>query len=95
MAAGSRLTLTEAERKFPARIKITVPPEGLGRQLDDMTAWLDANFGAGNSAIAPAGLRDVVNDALAIYVADVTLASAFVARWCIGRADIMRTQCHG
>ena len=26
--------------------------------------------------------RGVVNDALAVYFADVTIASAFVARWC-------------
>jgi hypothetical protein len=29
----------------------------------------------------PAGMRGVVNDALGIYFLDVTLASAFVARW--------------
>jgi hypothetical protein len=27
--------------------------------------------------------RRVVNDALAIYFADITLATAFVARWCV------------
>jgi hypothetical protein len=30
------------------------------------------------------GLRGIVNDALAIYFLDAALASAFVARWCIG-----------
>jgi len=84
MAASSRLMITEAERKFPARIRIGVPPDGLGRQLDGMTAWLDANCGAGNWAMAPAGIRGVVNDALAIYFLDAALANAFVARWCIG-----------
>jgi hypothetical protein len=59
--------ISEAERRFPARIRIAVPPAGLGRQLDDMTAWLDANCGAGNWAMTPSGLRGVVNDALAIY----------------------------
>jgi hypothetical protein len=71
-------------RRFPARIRIAVPPEGLGRQLDLMTAWLDANCGAGNWAVTPAGLRGVVNDALAIYFLDTALANAFVARWCLG-----------
>jgi hypothetical protein len=84
MAASPHLMLTEAERRFPARIKIAVPPDGLGRQLDDMMGWLDANCGAGNWAMAPAGLRGVVNDALAIYFLDAALANAFVARWCIG-----------
>jgi hypothetical protein len=30
------------------------------------------------------GTRGVLNDALSIYFADATLASAFVVRWCIG-----------
>jgi hypothetical protein len=49
-----------------------------------MTAWLDANCGTGNWGMAPAGIRGVVNDALAIYFLDAALANAFVARWCIG-----------
>jgi hypothetical protein len=84
MAASSRPMITEAERRFPARIRIAVPPDGFGRQLNDMTAWLDANCGAGNWAVTPAGLRGVVNNALAIYFLDTALANAFVARWCIG-----------
>jgi hypothetical protein len=39
VAASSRLMITDAERRFPARIQIGVPPEGLGRQLDSMAAW--------------------------------------------------------
>jgi hypothetical protein len=34
--------------------------------------------------MTPAGLRGVVNDAVAVYFLDATLASAFVARWCAG-----------
>ena len=34
--------------------------------------------------MTPSSTRGVVNDALAICFADVTLASAFVARWCVG-----------
>jgi hypothetical protein len=37
--------ITEAERRFPARIRIGLPPGGLGRQLDIMAAWLDAKPG--------------------------------------------------
>jgi hypothetical protein len=40
-----------------------------------MTAWLDANCGAGNWAMTPAGLCGVVNDALAIYFLDTALAN--------------------
>ena len=30
------------------------------------------------------GMHGVVNDAIAIYFVDASLAAAFVARWCIG-----------
>ena len=34
--------------------------------------------------MTPSGTRGVLNDALSIYFPDPALASAFVARWCIG-----------
>jgi hypothetical protein len=46
--------------------------------------WLDENCGADGWAMTPSGARGVVNDAIAIYLADATIASAFVARWCAG-----------
>ena len=45
------------------------------------SAWLDENCGADGWAITPSGTRGVLNDAFSVYFADVTLASAFVARW--------------
>jgi hypothetical protein len=30
------------------------------------------------------GVRGVPNDAISVYFADAMLASAFVARWCVG-----------
>jgi len=38
-----------------------------------------------SSAVTPSGTRGVLNDAISIYFADATLASAFVARWCAVR----------
>jgi len=84
MAASSRLMISDAEKRFPARIKIGVPPGGFGAQLNGMYAWLDANCGADGWVMTPAGFRGVVNDAVAVYFMDAALASAFVARWCIG-----------
>jgi hypothetical protein len=84
MAASSKLMMVEAERRFPVRIRIGVPPEGLGGRLDQMRAWLDGNCGADGWALMPSGMRGVLNDALSIYFLDPTLASAFVARWCAG-----------
>jgi hypothetical protein len=82
MAASSKLMIGEAERRFPVRIRIAVPPEGLGARIDAIKAWLDENCGAGCWAMTPAGLRGVVNDAVAVYFCDPALAGAFVARWC-------------
>jgi hypothetical protein len=74
----------ETERRFPVRIRIAVPPEGLGRQLEIMSAWLDEMCGADGWAMAPAGLTGVLNDALALYFEDAAFAHAFVARFCCG-----------
>ena|ERR1700686_1152075 len=84
MAASSRLMIGEAERRFPVRIRIVVPPQGLGSWLDELTAWLDDNCGAEGWAMTPSGLRGVLNDAVAVYFCDTILAGAFVARWCRG-----------
>jgi hypothetical protein len=48
-----------------------------------MIAWLDQNCVDG-WAMTPSRTRGVLNDAISIYLADATLASAFVARWCVG-----------
>ena len=72
------------ERRFAVRVRIAVPAEGLGSQLDQMIAWLDANCGPGFWAMAPSGASGVVNDAVAIYFRNAELARAFVNRWCIG-----------
>jgi hypothetical protein len=74
--------ITMAERRFPARIRIAVPPDGFGRRHTQMTAWLDQNCGSDGWAMTPSGMRGVLNDAVSVYFADATLASAFVARWC-------------
>jgi hypothetical protein len=76
--------ITLAEGRFPVRIRIGVPPDGLGQRYAQITAWLDENCGAGGWAITPSGTRGVLLDALSIYFADAALAGAFVARWCVG-----------
>ena len=87
MPCNPREMITTAERCFPVRIRIAVPPNGLGQRHTQITAWLDENCGADGWAMTPSGTRGVLNDALSIYFADATLASAFVARWCV-RAKI-------
>src|SRR5215472_13266308 len=76
--------ITMAERTFPVRVRIAVPPDGLGRRHAQITAWLDEHCGSDGWAMTPSGVRGVLNDAISVYFADAPLASAFVARWCVG-----------
>jgi hypothetical protein len=52
-----------------------VPREGFGSRLTNINAWLDENCGADDWAMTPAGLRGVVNDAVAIYFLDAASAA--------------------
>ena len=76
------MMIADAERRFAVRIKLALPPGGFGTRLMEMHEWLDQNAGADGWTMTPAGFRGVVNDAVAVYFADVQIASAFVARWC-------------
>jgi hypothetical protein len=66
MPSNPREMITQAERRFPVRIRIGVPPEGLGQRHTQITAWLDENCGADGWAMTPSGTRGVLNDALSI-----------------------------
>jgi hypothetical protein len=79
MPGNARDMITMAERRFPVRIRIGIPSEGLGQRLTEMTAWLDENCGADGWAMTPSGMRGVLDDAVSIYFDDATLATAFVA----------------
>jgi hypothetical protein len=63
MPGNSRAIVTNAERRFPVRIAIKVPPGGIGQRYTPMMAWLDDNCGVDGWSIAPAGVRGVFNDA--------------------------------
>jgi hypothetical protein len=67
------------------RIRIAIPPEELGNRLDQMNAWLDANCGADEWNSTSSSTRGVVNDALAVYFLDATIASDDA---CAGRGNI-------
>ena len=84
MSGNPREIITTAERRFPVRIRIGVPPDGFGRRHTEMTAWLDENCGADGWAMTPSGMRGVLNDAVSVFFLDATLAGAFVARWSAG-----------
>ena len=82
MPGNPREMITMAERRFPVRVRIAVPPGGFGQRYAEITTWLDTNCGADGWTMTPSGTRGVLNDAVSIYFLDPTLASAFVARWC-------------
>jgi hypothetical protein len=84
MTRTSQLARREAEQRYPVRVRIAVPPEGLGRQLALMHAWLDDTCGHEGWATAPAGTASIVNDAIAFYFVSAAFAHAFVARFCCG-----------
>ena len=49
----SRRSTSTAKRDgdaFPTRAKLAVPPEGLGKRLDEMHAWLRENLSGGGHA---------------------------------------------
>ena len=77
MAASSRLMVTEAERRFPVRIRLALPAGGFGTRLTAIHEWLDRNAGADGSAMTPSGVRGPVNDAVAVYFAVATIAAGF------------------
>src|SRR6516162_8320470 len=78
MPGNPREIVTMAERRFPARIKIGVPPSGFGQRYTEITEWLDGNCGADGWAITPSGMRGVLNDA----VGRVVLLNIW-ATWCV------------
>jgi hypothetical protein len=80
----AQIAARDTDRRFPVRVRIAVPPAGLGKQLTQMQDWLDRNAGADGWAMTPSGERGVLNDAISVHLADATMASSFVARWCIG-----------
>ena len=60
MPGNPRDMITMAERRFPARIRIAVPPGGFGQRYTEMTARLDANCGADGWAMMPSRMRGVL-----------------------------------
>ena len=72
-----------AERYFPVRVRVAVPPGGFGSQFNIMCAWLDQHAGKAGyftGAQAGAGLQD----AALFYFIDAKVAAAFVDRFACG-----------
>ena len=77
----SRRTAPAAQRDddaFPIRIKLEVPPDGLGRLANEIPAWLQANLAAGSFATHSA--RTIGGSAMAVYFLRIEDALAFLDR---------------
>ena len=57
------------ERAFPVRIRILVPPSGLGQQLNHVHDWLHAEIGRGQFAVH--SCSGIGADSIGIYLRDV------------------------
>ena len=73
------------DRHFPVRVRIAVPPNGFGTQLDAMHGWLNLHAGRGHYAIHGAH-RLLTTDAVFFYFDDTAIAHAFVQRFACGVA---------
>jgi hypothetical protein len=54
---AAQQAVRDAERRFPVRVRIAVPPGGLGSRLDQIIAWLDANCGVDGWTSMPSSTR--------------------------------------
>jgi hypothetical protein len=73
--------IAEAERQLPVRIRIGVPPHGLGSRFDSIKEWAGREVRRKRLGDNPGRAARVVNDALTIYFLGAALAAAFVSRW--------------
>ena len=80
-----------AERSFPVRVRVTVPPHGLGLRLNEMHEWLiqhapdDGHFVGGERGPPQAAL---------VYFADIAVARAFCHEFACGRMLLMGAARH-
>ncbi len=61
---------------FPIRIKLAVPPDGLGKRLDEIHAWLREKLP--RDAYAVHSARAIGGSAMAVYFTSLADAAAFL-----------------
>jgi hypothetical protein len=94
MPGNLKAIVADAERRFPVRLVVKVPEGGLGTRYVPMVDWLDEHCGIDGWSITPAGMRGLLNDALAVYVNTPACALAFVDRWlCSATIRLASTSC--
>ncbi|SHF67936.1 hypothetical protein SAMN05444339_11052 [Loktanella atrilutea] len=76
MPRRNNATANDADRKFPIRVKVRVPPTGLGTMLVEIDVWLTSTFGDegyGHGSATAAGM-----DATAYHFMSIDDAQAFL-----------------
>jgi len=82
---AAQQAILDAERPFPVRIRVAVPPEGSSDSLDRIIAWLDAELRCGwvdLDSIQRARRRQRCAGHL---FRRYNVRTAFVARWCVAQ----------
>lgn len=64
------------DNAFPIRVKIKIPPNGLGNLLDDIHTWLQAHVG--DTRYSNQSVKGVYCHATAYYFRDLSDAQAFL-----------------
>jgi hypothetical protein len=75
MNRRSTPSATRDDDAFPIRIKLAVPPDGLGKDLDAMMAWLREHL---TSRHAVHSARTIGGSAMAVYFTSLADAAAFL-----------------
>lgn len=73
----------EAERSFPVRVRVPVPPRGLGQRLNEMHAWLRARAPDGGHFV---GAERGPPEAALVYFKSIAMAHAFCDAFACGIA---------
>ncbi len=83
MATRSRSRKKASDEKFfPIRVRIQVPSEGFGSDIENIFAWLDENAGRGCWGWnADQVLSRDMRDAVSLYLLDVELVSPLLQRF--------------
>jgi hypothetical protein len=76
VAQRSTTSAKRDDDAFPIRIKMAVPPDGLGKRLDEMQAWLRSNLA--REAYAVHSARTIGGSALAAYFLTIDDAGRFL-----------------
>ena len=73
-----------AESLFPVRVRVIVPPRGLGLRLNEMHEWLRGRAPNEGHWV---GSQHHVFDAALVYFADIKVAHEFCEAFACGRIE--------